>query len=72
MLIGGVNVVMNAIILHKGLPEIERWCKSHHILRHGYHGGGYDGNNSRRILDFLDLMRKAYMIQLEIQLLKLQ
>ena len=29
----------------------------HHILRHGYHGGGYDGNNSKRLLENCEKMR---------------
>ena len=30
---------------------MEKLFKSLHIIRHGYNGGGYDGNNSKKILD---------------------
>ena len=42
----------------KGLDAVERWTKSLHILRHGYNGGGYDGNNSKKILDNCEKLRQ--------------
>ena len=53
-LIGGVGHPMNLLIKLYGLEFIEKWTKSQGIIRHGYHSGGYDGNNLMRILDHLD------------------
>lgn len=41
----------------KGLEVVETWGKGYKILRHGYNGGGWDGNNSKRILDHADDLR---------------
>ena len=53
-MIGGVGVAMDLIIKRYGLEFVEKWTKSEGIIRHGYHSGGYDGNNSKRILEKLD------------------
>ena len=54
LMMGGVNCHMNLLIKMKGLPFIEAWTRTMRILRHGYQGGGYDGNNSKKILESLD------------------
>ena len=51
---GVVKLLMDILIKIKGMQIIEAWGKSRHIMRHGFHGGAYDGNNSKRILDNLD------------------
>ena len=45
------------MLLISGLDVIEAWGKKLHILRHGYLGGGYDGNNTKKILDNCDGLR---------------
>jgi hypothetical protein len=54
LLIGVVNKLMDLLIAQVGLEWTEHWTKSHHIIRHGYSGGGYDGKNSKKILECLD------------------
>ena len=59
-LIGGVGFAMDLLIKMYGLEYVEKWTKSQGIIRHGYHSGGYDGNNSKRILERLDSLA-AYL-----------
>ena len=40
-----------------GLDIVEQWGKKLNILRHGYQGGGYNGINSKHILDNCDSLR---------------
>ena len=44
-------------MISEGLSVIETWGKRFNILRHGYSGGGYDGNNTKRILDHCEDLR---------------
>ena len=44
----------------KGLVAVEEWSKDLHIIRHGYHGRLYNGNNSKRILDNCERLREAF------------
>ena len=39
---------------------MEEWSKDLHIIRHGYHGRSYNGNNSKRILDNCERLREAF------------
>lgn len=50
---GVVNSVMDIIIKVWGLDETLAWCQDNFIIRRGYHGGQFDGNNSKKILDCL-------------------
>ena len=50
---GVVNSVMNVIIEIWGLDETLKWCQDNYIIRRGYHGGQFDGNNSKKILERL-------------------
>ena len=43
--------------ISEGLHVVEAWGKRFNILRHGYNGGGWDGNNSKRILDHCEDLR---------------
>ena len=54
ILMGIVLVHMNLLIQVFGLDYVEAWTKSMKIIRHGWMGGGYNGNHSKRILDCLD------------------
>ena len=54
MMMGGVGVHMNLLIKMFNLDFVEKWTKSHGIIRHGFQGGGYNGNHSKKILDNLD------------------
>ena len=45
---------MDLVIAIWGLDEVLAWCKSNFIIRRGYHGGQFDGNNCKKILDRLD------------------
>jgi hypothetical protein len=56
LLIGVVNRLMDIVIIQVGLEWVENFTKSVHIIRRGYHGGGYDGNNSKKLLDNIDIM----------------
>ena len=47
---GVVNSVMNVIIDIWGMDETLRWCQDNYIIRRGYHGGQFDGNNCKKIL----------------------
>ena len=47
----------------KGLEAVEDWTRDLHIIRHGYHGGSYDGNNSKRILDNCERLRAAFGLE---------
>lgn len=51
---GAVNTVMDALIAIWGLENVLDWCKTKHIMRRGYQGGTFDGNNSKRILEYTD------------------
>ena len=53
-----VNMVMDLIIIIWGLDEVLRWCKTNFIMRRGYHGGGFDGNNSKKVLDRLESLEE--------------
>ena len=54
LLIGAVNVMLNLLIKIFGLERVQGWLKSVGVIRHGYQGGGTDGNNSKRVLDEVD------------------
>lgn len=49
-----------------GLDAVVEWGKRFNIMRHGYSGGGWDGNNSKRILDHADDLRHHLPNALEI------
>ena len=40
-------------------PEMEEWAHHKGITRHGYNGGGLDGNNSKRLLQNLDSLKRV-------------
>ena len=42
--IGGVNTAMDVMMDLWGETKVLEWCKKHHIMRRGYHGGSFDGN----------------------------
>ena len=44
LLMGVVNKIVDLLI--KVWPGVLDWCRSKGITRHGYQGGGLDGNNS--------------------------
>ena len=48
---GVVNLVMNVLINVWGLDAALAWCKWNLIIQRGYHGGQFDGNNSKKILE---------------------
>ena len=52
--LGIPNLVMDVIILLWGLEEVLAWAKRNYIMRRGYHGGQFDGNNAKKILERLD------------------
>jgi hypothetical protein len=54
LLMGVTNRLMDLVIKNMGLDWVENWTRSLHIIRHGYQGGSYDGNNSKKILDNVD------------------
>ena len=54
LLIGAVNALLNLLIKMYGLGQVEGWLKAIGVIRHGYNGGGTDGNNSKRVLDRVD------------------
>ena len=54
ILMGSVGVHIDLLVKIFGLAFIENWTKKNHILRHGYQGGGYNGNESKKILECLD------------------
>ena len=45
LLMGVVNHL--ASLLMKVMPDFLVWCRTKGITRHGYQGGGFDGNNSK-------------------------
>ena len=49
-----------------GLEAVIAWGKKFNIMRHGYSGGGWDGNNSKKILDNVDNLRHHMPNSLEI------
>jgi hypothetical protein len=51
---GVVNVVMDVIYKVWGKELLLAWCKRHYIMRRGYQGGCFDGNNAKKILEKLD------------------
>ena len=48
---------VKTFLLNQGLDAVEKWARSHCIMRHGYSGGGFDGNNCKRILDNCEKLR---------------
>ena len=58
LLMGAVNVKLKLLIDIFGLEFVEAWLKQHGIIRHGYHGGGTDGNNSMKVLTNIDSLAK--------------
>ena len=54
LMMGGVNAHMDLVIKMFGLKFVEEWAKKFGIIRHGYQGGGFAGNHSKKILDNLD------------------
>ena len=54
LLMGGVHVHLNLLIEIFGLQFVEKWTSRVGVIRHGYQGGGYDGVNSKRILNLVD------------------
>ena len=48
---GVVNLVMNVLINVWGLDAVLAWCKWNLIIQRGYHGGQFNGNNSKKILE---------------------
>lgn len=62
LLMGVVNKILDLVI--KVWPEVLDWCRSKGITRHGYQGGGLDGNNSKKLLDKLDELSAIIPIHL--------
>ena len=52
LLIGFVSLL--GTLLMDLWPEFDSWLKSKNIMQRGYQGRGWDGNNSNKILKFLD------------------
>ena len=50
LLMGVTNALIDLLIKIFSLEFVEKWLNSHGILRHGYQGGGLDGNNSMKAL----------------------
>jgi hypothetical protein len=53
---GGVNSVMDVVMELWGEAEMLAWCKRNGVMRRGYQGGTFDGNNSKRILEKLEAL----------------
>ena len=49
--VGVVDLTMNAIIAIWGLENVLEWCKENGVMRRGYQGGTFDGNNAKKILE---------------------
>ena len=60
LLIGAVDKI--AGFLSTVWDGFELWLKEHFIIKRGYHGVGWDGNNANEILKLID------KLQLEVQL----
>ena len=45
--------------------EMDKWCRSKGISRHGYQGGGLDGVNSNRVLHNLDALSDKVPLKLK-------
>ena len=51
---GGTNNPVDLLIKKYGRERVEGWLQQVGVIRHGYNGGGMDGNNCKRLLDRLD------------------
>ena len=60
LLIGAVD--KQAGFLLTEWDGFDLWLKKHYIIKRGYHGVGWDGNNANKILKLID------ELQLEVQL----
>ena len=47
-------MVMDLMIAIWGLDAVLAWCRKNYIRRRGYHGGQFDGNNAKKILEKID------------------
>ena len=59
LLMGVVNALLNLLIRIFSLEFVESWLNANNILRHGYQGGGTDGNNSMKVLKHLNSLEMA-------------
>ena len=48
--------------LMKVWPEFESWLVSKSIIKRGYHGCGWDGQNANKILNNLDQLRNLVLL----------
>ena len=55
LLLGPVNTMFNG--LESVCPESEAWLKACHIKRSEYHGGAFEGNECRKLLKKVSLLR---------------
>ena len=57
LLMGVVNHII-ALMIKIWTDRILNWLRSKGIHRHGYNGGGLDGNNSKKLLACLDILER--------------
>ena len=60
LLIGAVDKIAGFLLTE--WDGLYLWLKKHYIIKRGYHGVGWDGNNANKILKLID------ELQLEVQL----
>ncbi|XP_065648191.1 uncharacterized protein LOC136077891 [Hydra vulgaris] len=56
LLMGIVTLLGRLLLDH--WPLFKNWLKEHYILLRGYHGIGFDGNNSNKLLEKVDILER--------------
>ena len=56
LLLGPLNVLYDE--LSKTWPQCEEWIKNLHIKREEYHGGAFNGNDSRKLLKNVSMLEE--------------
>ena len=54
LLMGAINKKVDIIIKKYGITFLEGWMRQFGIIRRGYNGGGFDGKNSKKVLENVD------------------
>ena len=59
LMLGGVNALENVLESMFTSEKIVTWLTANGIIKHGYNGGGLDGNNCKRLLDKVDALEQV-------------
>ena len=62
MMMGAVAKIVTT--LKSFWPQFDDWAKENHIFERGYQGGGFDGVNSKKILDKVCILKKQLPLHL--------